>query len=324
MNEASVSDPNPRQSFLEKKGGILWLGLDEDEEAYPDLIGDALQDYFRIGQLREFVKDLLLSTNLSEATLLNWERRGFQTDRCLVPPQSDSKEDEGKSADPIEAKLPVETANEDDSGKNDSEVESPTIYEDPETGNKNDASTGNKSETASYQPRPGRSGTRPRGDKAINMPNRNQNTGHSSRRSGGTEDDTYVDETDTFPHDRKEIERIGMEHARRYEQEQGHTVEDVSAKNLGYDLRSTTPNGEIRYIEVKTRAKRALVILTSNEWKTAEQLKYSYFLYVVLNAETRPEHYIIQNPTDKVAVEKWYDVKYQVPLSEITEHGKLV
>ena len=63
----------------------------------------------------------------------------------------------------------------------------------------------------------------PRGGKGINTPNRNQGTGHSSSRSSG-EDNTYMDETNTFPQARKEIERIGMEHARRYEEEQGHTV----------------------------------------------------------------------------------------------------
>ncbi len=205
-----------------------------------------------------------------------------------------------------------------------SESETLTAHEDPETGNENGYSTENKSETASYQPGPGGSRTRSRKSKGINTPNRNRRTGHSSAHSGGTEDDTHVDETGTSPHAKKEIERIGMEHARRYEEEQGCTVEDVSTKNLGFDLRSTTPNGEVRCIEVKARAERSLVVLTSNEWQTADRLKNIYFLYVVLNATTQPELYIIRNPTDKVAVDERYDVRYQVPLSEIAEHGKLV
>ena len=139
-----------------------------------------------------------------------------------------------------------------------------------------------------------------------------------------TDREIQAEEAETSSQAKKEIERIGMEYARRYEEEQGCTVEDVSTENLGFDLRSTTPNGEIRYIEVKARAERALVVLTSNEWNTAEKLKDAYFLYVVLNAATQPERYIIQNPADKVAVDEWYDVRYQVPLSEITEHGILV
>ena len=110
-----------------------------------------------------------------------------------------------------------------------------------------------------------------------------------------------------------------MEHACRHEDEQDCTVEDVSAENLGYDLRSTPPNGKIRHIEVKARADRALVVLTPNEWSVAKQLKNDYFLYVVLNASTQPELYIIQNPTDVISTVQ--NVTYQVPLSEITEHG---
>ena len=203
--------------------------------------------------------------------------------------------------------------------KGEPESETPTVHEDPETGNKNDDSTENKSETTSYQPRPGGSRTRPRGRKGINTPSGNRGTSHSSGRSDGTEDNTHMEETGTSPQARKEIERIGMEHARRYEEEQGYTVEDVSTENLGYDLRSTTPNGEIRCIEVKARTERGLVVLTSNEWHTAEQLKDDYFLYVVLNARTQPEFYIIRNPTNVVSPIQ--DIRYQVPLSEITEHG---
>ena len=202
-----------------------------------------------------------------------------------------------------------------------SESETPTVHEGSETENREEDTVENESDIATYRPRPGGSRTRPRRGKAINTPSGNQGTGHNSSRSGGREDDTHIDGTDTSPHDRKEIERIGMEHARGHEEEEGCTVEDVSVENLGYDLRSTTPDGEIRCIEVKARDKRALVVLTSNEWSVAEQLKDDYFLYVVLNAATQPELYIIQNPTDKVAVDERYDVRYQVPLSEITEHG---
>ena len=429
LKGTSVSDPNPRQSFLDvtNQPPKLWLGLEENEDEYPELIGDALQDYFDATELGRFVEDLLSLSKDRNRVLSNWKRKGLQT-KLL---DEDPKDNEGKPIESIDEKLPDElnsrdvdptvnesdmkiptgneisktdgednesltdkadeseirlSSNGDDDSRTDgpeietpidservkidksddgstldesespinpvsdiqnislpdtqastntgsgttqnadeeSESETPTVHEDPEVENGDDNSTENESETSTYKPRRGGSRTRPRGGKAINMPNRNQDTGHSSNRSSDMEDDAHMEETNTSPHDRKEIERIGMEHARRYEEEQGHTVEDVSAKNLGFDLRSTTPNGEIRCIEVKARAKRALVVLTSNEWETAEQLKDSYFLYVVLNAETQPERYIIQNPTDKVAVEERFDVRYQVPLWEITEHGKLV
>ena len=108
LNGFPVPDPNPRQSFLDEKNQTLWLGLEEDEKAYPDLIGDALQDYFRIDQLREFVKDLLPSTNLSETTLLRWEQRGFQPDHCLSPPEPDSKEGNKNASESVDEELPDE------------------------------------------------------------------------------------------------------------------------------------------------------------------------------------------------------------------------
>ena len=119
-----------------------------------------------------------------------------------------------------------------------------------------------------------------------------------------------------------EIERIGMECATRHEETQGCTVTDVSAENLGFDIRSKTPDGKIRCIEVKARSSRAPVVLTSNEWHMAKQLKNDYFLYVVLDAVTQPELYIIQNPAEQItAVQQIADVRYQIPLSEITQNG---
>ena len=318
LNGVPVSGSKSTSEFFWiKKRRILWLGLEEDEEAYPDLIGDALQDYFGINELREFIKDLLLTTYPHRTALLSWERRGFQPDLCLSPPELDSKEGDENASELVNEKLPDETNSEDDSGTNDSEVDTPTIHEDPETENKNDDSTENKSETTSYQPRP-------RGGKAINTPNRSRNTGHNSGFSGGREDDTHMDGTDTSPHARKEVEHAGMKHTHRYEKKEGRTPKDVSSENRGYDIYSTSPDGKNRCIEVKARDDYAFVVLTSNEWSVAKQLKDTYFLYVVLNARTQPELYIIQNPADKVAVDERYDVRYQVPLSEIEEHGKLV
>lgn len=129
---------------------------------------------------------------------------------------------------------------------------------------------------------------------------------------------------DTSPN-KSEIEQIGMQHATRHEEAQSCVVEDVSAENLGFDLRSKTPDGKVRCIEVKARAERAPVVLTSNEWFRAKQLKDDYFLYIVLNAATQPESYIIQNPASQIStVRQITEVRYQVPLSEITKRSEPV
>ena len=133
---------------------------------------------------------------------------------------------------------------------------------------------------------------------------------------------TETDDSNASQEDKLEIERIGMECAIHHEETQGCTVTDVSAENLGFDIRSKTPDGKIRCIEVKARAERAPIVLTSNEWHMAKQLKDDYFLYVVLDAVTQPELYIIQNPAEQIAaVQQIADVRYQIPLSEITQNG---
>ena len=203
-----------------------------------------------------------------------------------------------------------------------SKFEIPTVDEKPETSGGDDNSTQGKPETRRYTSRTSRANRSAR--HSTNRPNRANAGGSHSGHRGGREGDTRTEETALPHHTTKEIEHIGMEYARRYEEAQGCNVEDVSAENLGFDLRSTTPDGEIRCIEVKARAERALVVLTSNEWGTAEQLKDGYFLYVVLSAATQPELYVIQNPADKISVEERIDVRYQVPLWEIMEHGEPV
>ncbi len=120
-----------------------------------------------------------------------------------------------------------------------------------------------------------------------------------------------------------EIEQIGMEVTMRYEREQGRTPEDVSAENLGFDVRSTDRAGKKRYIEVKARAGLGAVALTQNEWFKAKQFKLDYFLYVVLNAGTEPNLYIIQNPSEQTHPEEKIEaVRYWISLNEI--RGKKV
>ncbi|GER93790.1 helicase [hot springs metagenome] len=119
-----------------------------------------------------------------------------------------------------------------------------------------------------------------------------------------------------------EIERIGMEMAMRYERENGRIPEDVSAENLGFDIRSTDKNGNVRYIEVKARAGIGDIALTQNEWFKAQRFKEDYYLYVVFNASESPELFIIQNPTENLkAHERIEMVRYIVKQDDIVTGG---
>ena len=69
---------------------------------------------------------------------------------------------------------------------------------------------------------------------------------------------------------REEIERIAMETIMRLEKELGNTPKDISRDNTGYDIESKTPQGSLRFIEVKGRAAgKTDITVTHNEMKTA-------------------------------------------------------
>ena len=87
-----------------------------------------------------------------------------------------------------------------------------------------------------------------------------------------------------------EVEAIAMQYVMDYERERGWTPEDVSnlRDGSGFDIRSvgtvdeSTGIAPVRRIEVKGRAGiNQNISLTSNEWRKAQQLGDSYWLYVV-------------------------------------------
>ena len=115
-------------------------------------------------------------------------------------------------------------------------------------------------------------------------------------------------QVDEAVHTSAEIEHIGMEVAIGYERAQGRKVEDVSALNLGYDLRSSASEGDVRYIEVKARARTGPIALTPNEWLMAHRLGDEYWLYIVENAAQNPTLHRIRNPAAKLSPEERVEV----------------
>jgi len=100
-----------------------------------------------------------------------------------------------------------------------------------------------------------------------------------------------------------EIERIAVEFVTRYEKARGCAVESIEAENRGFDLISRRPHPhdvetftEVRFIEVKGRARTGEVLLTKNEHHIAQRLERDYWLYVVFNCAAEPELYIIRQP----------------------------
>jgi superfamily II DNA or RNA helicase len=100
-----------------------------------------------------------------------------------------------------------------------------------------------------------------------------------------------------------EIEKIAVRAVMEHEEARGWKVQSVENENRGFDLISRKPHPEdpqtaieVRFIEVKGRARVAEVALTTNEYKTAERLKKDYWLYVVFNCASNAEIHIVQDP----------------------------
>lgn len=74
----TVEDTTPSLSHLDVATDTLWLARRADEEEYPDLIGDALQDHFGTAQLSHFVSQLLsCAGGRLQFALQGWQRKGL-------------------------------------------------------------------------------------------------------------------------------------------------------------------------------------------------------------------------------------------------------
>ena len=108
----------------------------------------------------------------------------------------------------------------------------------------------------------------------------------------------------TGMHRDDEVEAIAMKVAMDYETEHGRKVKDVSADNVGYDLRSEDSNNEKRYIEVKGRSGTDGVMLSSNEMFRLAQLGKRAWLYIVCDCKSKPVLKTINDPANSLEFEK--------------------
>ena len=114
-----------------------------------------------------------------------------------------------------------------------------------------------------------------------------------------------------------EVEAIAMQVAMDYERSCGGTPEDVSKKNLGYDIRTTGPDGMKRYVEVKGRAGVDGVMLSENEVNRLQQLGERAWLYIVTNCKTKPELHTFWNPINRMNFQKLIKgVQFYLPEEE--------
>ena len=104
-----------------------------------------------------------------------------------------------------------------------------------------------------------------------------------------------------------ETEATAMRVVIEYEHAQGRQVNDVSEKNLGYDVTSLDlASGELRLIEVKgLGAATGTILLTPNERRVAEDRPDCFWLYVVTDCDKTPR---LQEPIRDPARLDWHEV----------------
>lgn len=104
-----------------------------------------------------------------------------------------------------------------------------------------------------------------------------------------------------------EVEAIAMDVSMRFERSRGWSPTDVSQDGEHYDIRSESPNGEKRYIEVKGRAQSGPIVLTGPELDKLRQLGERAWLYIVSFCKgEKPKLRIIQDPVSKLHPEMLY------------------
>ena len=96
--------------------------------------------------------------------------------------------------------------------------------------------------------------------------------------------------------DNTTVEMAAMQVAMDHERAHGRDQVDVSRTEVGYDIRSTGPGREIRYIEVKGHTSTGDAILYYTEWQMAHRMGKEFFIYEVTQALTDPQLRIIRDP----------------------------
>ena len=190
LKKESVYDPAYRPSFLDVTDGkgILWVGLGEAEDEYPELIGDALQDHFGSKELREFVKDLLLARN-QHKTLDKWKLRGLDTNLCVSLPETKTEGNIEDSQDANDENLSSEPQSEDTNLEEDEpSIEDQTIVDTPRMSSGHENSSEDESEPQT--PRPSTGGSRSGGGHWSSSSVGGGYGGHGGRGGGGKIDPT--------------------------------------------------------------------------------------------------------------------------------------
>jgi superfamily II DNA or RNA helicase len=123
-----------------------------------------------------------------------------------------------------------------------------------------------------------------------------------------------------------EVEQIAMDVVMRYERSRGWNPVDVSKDGDHYDIRSQSPSGGKRFIEVKGRAQTGDVMISDPEMNKLRQLGERAYLYIVTYCKSeQPKLRIIQNPMSQLNPQMLYkQVQYLINQKEWQQRGEAI
>ena len=124
--------------------------------------------------------------------------------------------------------------------------------------------------------------------------------------------------------DQSATEKAAMEFTMRHEREHGWTPIDMSKQGVGYDVRSTGPDGEFRYIEVKGHQATGDIILYYTEWQTANRMRDEFYIYVVDHALTEPTLTIYRDPVGLGIEPEERVVEYRISAEQLRAAAQVI
>jgi hypothetical protein len=117
--------------------------------------------------------------------------------------------------------------------------------------------------------------------------------------------------------DMSTLEKAAMDFVMQWERDHGRGPEDVHKTGVGYDIKSTGSDGEVRYIEVKGHNTSGDVRLYYTEWQTAHRMRDEFYIYEVDYVLTAPKLRITQDPVGKGLQPREIVVEYLIKAEEI-------
>ena len=117
--------------------------------------------------------------------------------------------------------------------------------------------------------------------------------------------------------DKTEIELAAMRHVAEYERAHGREPVDVSKTGVGYDIKSTGNDGDVRYIEVKGHATTGDITLYYTEWSMANRMRQEFYIYEVNHALNAPELWITRDPVGKGIEPEEKVVEYRIVAEQL-------